>query len=46
MTTAADAEEGPGGRGGPREQVAALVGLLDRPLTSYYLVLGLSLIHI
>ncbi|MCP2338291.1 putative lipid II flippase FtsW [Actinomadura rupiterrae] len=26
----------------PREQVAAAVGLLDRPLTSYYLVLGCS----
>ena len=40
MTAAAE-EEG-GGRPGPREQVAAAVGLLDRPLTSYYLVLGCS----
>ncbi|WP_433325010.1 putative lipid II flippase FtsW [Spirillospora sp. CA-294931] len=30
------------GRGGARQQVAAAVGLLDRPLTSYYLVLGCS----
>ncbi|MFC5182356.1 putative lipid II flippase FtsW [Actinomadura harenae] len=28
----------------PREQVAAAVGLLDRPLTSYYLVLGCSVL--
>lgn len=40
MTAAA--EEGGGGRPGPREQVVAAVGLLDRPLTSYYLVLGCS----
>src|SRR3954454_2145199 len=31
-------------RSGPREQVAAAVGLLDRPLTSYYLVLGCSML--
>ncbi|NVI89974.1 putative lipid II flippase FtsW [Actinomadura sp. BRA 177] len=42
MTAAAE-EEG-GGRPGPREQVAAAVGLLDRPLTSYYLVLGCSML--
>ncbi|MEU8344118.1 cell division-specific peptidoglycan biosynthesis regulator FtsW [Actinomadura meyerae] len=41
MTAAAE-EEG-GGRPGPRERVAAAVGLLDRPLTSYYLVLGCSI---
>ncbi|QKW35317.1 putative lipid II flippase FtsW [Actinomadura sp. NAK00032] len=41
MTAAAE-EEG-GGRPGPREHVAAAVGLLDRPLTSYYLVLGCSI---
>lgn len=41
MTAAAE-EEG-GGRPGPREHVAAAVGLLDRPLTSYYLVLGCSM---
>jgi cell division protein FtsW len=40
--TAAAEEEG-GGRPGPRERVAAAVGLLDRPLTSYYLVLGCSI---
>jgi cell division protein FtsW len=42
MTAAAE-EEG-GRRPGPREQVAAAVGLLDRPLTSYYLVLGCSML--
>jgi len=31
-------------RSGPREQVVAAVGLLDRPLTSYYLVLGCSML--
>jgi cell division protein FtsW len=41
MTAAAE-EEG-GRRPGPREQVVAAVGLLDRPLTSYYLVLGCSM---
>ncbi|MFA1548056.1 putative lipid II flippase FtsW [Actinomadura chokoriensis] len=41
MTAAAE-EEG-ARRPGPREQVAAAVGLLDRPLTSYYLVLGCSM---
>lgn len=40
MTAAAEGEGGR--RPGPREQVAAAVGLLDRPLTSYYLVLGCS----
>ncbi|GAA4144561.1 putative lipid II flippase FtsW [Actinomadura keratinilytica] len=30
-------------RAGPREHVVAAVGLLDRPLTSYYLVLGCSI---
>ncbi|WP_395106030.1 putative lipid II flippase FtsW [Actinomadura sp. SCN-SB] len=35
-------EPRPGRRSGPREQVAAAVGLLDQPLTSYYLVLGCS----
>ncbi|QXJ25401.1 putative lipid II flippase FtsW [Actinomadura graeca] len=39
---AVPAQEEGGGRAGPREQVAAAVGLLDRPLTSYYLVLGCS----
>lgn len=45
-----DAHEGGGrpgetvGRSGPRAQVVALVGLLDRPLTSYYLVLGCSIL--
>ncbi|MFI6521631.1 putative lipid II flippase FtsW [Spirillospora sp. NPDC050679] len=38
--SALPAEEQPAGRARPREQVAAAVGLLDRPLTSYYLVLG------
>ncbi|MFC9974018.1 putative lipid II flippase FtsW [Spirillospora sp. NPDC127200] len=38
--SALPAEERPAGRARPREQVAAAVGLLDRPLTSYYLVLG------
>jgi cell division protein FtsW len=38
----AAAEEKAGRRAGPREQVVAAVGLLDRPLTSYYLVLGSS----
>ncbi|GLZ03635.1 cell division protein FtsW [Actinomadura sp. NBRC 104412] len=37
-------EPRPGRRSGPREQVAAAVGLLDRPLTSYYLVLGCSVL--
>ncbi|MES9540287.1 MULTISPECIES: putative lipid II flippase FtsW [unclassified Actinomadura] len=41
MTTAAE-EDGTARRPGPREQVVAAVGLLDRPLTSYYLVLGCS----
>ncbi|NDU73443.1 putative lipid II flippase FtsW [Actinomadura sp. DSM 109109] len=41
MTTAAG-EDGAARRPGPREQVVAAVGLLDRPLTSYYLVLGCS----
>jgi cell division protein FtsW len=41
--TAAAEDEG-GRRPGPREQVAAAVGLLDRPLTSYYLVLGCSML--
>ncbi|SFN22847.1 cell division-specific peptidoglycan biosynthesis regulator FtsW [Actinomadura madurae] len=40
MTAAAE-EEG-ARRPGPREQLVAAVGLLDRPLTSYYLVLGCS----
>ncbi|WUH96360.1 putative lipid II flippase FtsW [Spirillospora sp. NBC_00431] len=40
MTAAAEEEHGR--RSGPREQVVAAVGLLDRPLTSYYLVLGCS----
>ncbi|MER7544147.1 putative lipid II flippase FtsW [Actinomadura sp.] len=39
----AAAEEEGGRRPGPREQVVAAVGLLDRPLTSYYLVLGCSM---
>ncbi|MGI5168855.1 putative lipid II flippase FtsW [Spirillospora sp. CA-253888] len=38
--SALPAEEPAAGRARPREQVAAAVGLLDRPLTSYYLVLG------
>lgn len=37
---AVPADEDDGGRPGPREQVVAAIGLLDRPLTSYYLVLG------
>lgn len=36
-------EGGDGDRSGPRAQIAAVVGLLDRPLTSYYLVLGCSM---
>ncbi|MBW8481019.1 putative lipid II flippase FtsW [Actinomadura parmotrematis] len=40
--SALPAEERGRERTGPREQVAAAVGLLDRPLTSYYLVLGCS----
>jgi cell division protein FtsW len=32
------------GRPGLRAQVASVVGLLDRPLTSYYLVLGCSML--
>jgi cell division protein FtsW len=35
---------GPEDRGGLRGHVTALTGLLDRPLTSYYLVLGCSLL--
>ena len=31
-------------RTGPRAQVVAVIGLLDRPLTSYYLVLGCSVL--
>ncbi|MGH3390796.1 MAG: putative lipid II flippase FtsW, partial [Actinomadura sp.] len=31
-------------RPGPRAQIVAVVGLLDRPLTSYYLVLGCSVL--
>src|SRR5919109_4565332 len=42
MTAAVPAEERRARRAGPREHVAAAVGLLDRPLTSYYLVLGCS----
>ncbi|MFC5754587.1 putative lipid II flippase FtsW [Actinomadura rugatobispora] len=42
MGTALPSEAEPAGRSGPRERVAAAVGLLDRPLTSYYLVLGCS----
>ncbi|MQY02320.1 putative lipid II flippase FtsW [Actinomadura macrotermitis] len=37
-------ERPPGRAAGPREQVAAAVGLLDRPLTSYYLVLGCTML--
>ncbi|GAA2407707.1 putative lipid II flippase FtsW [Actinomadura vinacea] len=40
MSTAIPAEDPPAERPGPRERVAAAIGLLDRPLTSYYLVLG------
>ncbi len=40
---AAPADEREGGRPGPREQVVAAIGLLDRPLTSYYLVLGCTI---
>ncbi|MCW2905046.1 MAG: cell division protein FtsW [Streptosporangiaceae bacterium] len=32
------------GHPGPRAQAAAVIGLLDRPLTSYYLVLGCSVL--
>jgi len=39
-TTEVPARERPG----PRTQIVALVGLLDRPLTSYYLVLGCSVL--
>ncbi|MGK5553871.1 putative lipid II flippase FtsW [Actinomadura kijaniata] len=38
--SAIPAEQKPARRSRAREQVAAAVGLLDRPLTSYYLVLG------
>ncbi|MFB4316263.1 putative lipid II flippase FtsW [Actinomadura sp. 21ATH] len=40
MGTALPAEERTPRRSSPREQAAAVLGLLDRPLTSYYLVLG------
>lgn len=43
MTTVDVPVEEAGERPGLRAQVAALVGLLDRPLTSYYLVLGCSM---
>ena len=33
-----------GGLGGLRDRAAAALGLLDRPLTSYYLVLGITLL--
>ena len=42
MGTAPRPEAQPAGRSGPRERVVAAIGLLDRPLTSYYLVLGCS----
>jgi cell division protein FtsW len=42
--TSLPAEEDGGGRPGARAQFAAVVGLLDRPLTSYYLVLGCSML--
>ncbi|WP_019630722.1 putative lipid II flippase FtsW [Actinomadura atramentaria] len=38
--SAVPAEDGRSRRPGLREQAVAAVGLLDRPLTSYYLVLG------
>ncbi|HEX2312933.1 MAG TPA: putative lipid II flippase FtsW [Thermomonospora sp.] len=41
--TSLPADGGSGGRPGIRAQVVAVVGLLDRPLTSYYLVLGCSM---
>ncbi|MCW2937294.1 MAG: cell division protein FtsW [Actinomycetia bacterium] len=44
MTTVDVPVEEAGERPGLRAQVAALVGLLDRPLTSYYLVLGCSML--
>jgi cell division protein FtsW len=34
----------PGAGGGPRESVLRLIGLLDRPLTSYYLIIGCTLL--
>jgi cell division protein FtsW len=34
----------PGAAGGPRESVLRLIGLLDRPLTSYYLIIGCTLL--
>ncbi|REE99688.1 putative lipid II flippase FtsW [Thermomonospora umbrina] len=42
--TSLPAEGGSGGRPGIRAQIVAVVGLLDRPLTSYYLVLGCSML--
>jgi cell division protein FtsW len=44
VTTVDVPVEEAGERPGLRAQVAALVGLLDRPLTSYYLVLGCSML--
>ncbi|MEW2356591.1 putative lipid II flippase FtsW [Spirillospora sp. NPDC029432] len=43
MGTALPAEERTPRRSSPREQAAAVLGLLDRPLTSYYLVLGCTI---
>ncbi|MEO5873775.1 MAG: putative lipid II flippase FtsW [Streptosporangiaceae bacterium] len=42
MTVADAGDERP--RPGLRAQIAATVGLLDRPLTSYYLILGCSML--
>jgi cell division protein FtsW len=44
VTTVDVPVEEAGERPGLRAQMAALVGLLDRPLTSYYLVLGCSML--
>jgi cell division protein FtsW len=48
--TSAPGDEAPGavsrGLSGVRERAASTLGLLDRPLTSYYLVLGITLLLI
>src|SRR3954470_20882285 len=47
MSTSEGAADGPypeRARPSPRAQAVAVIGLLDRPLTSYYLVLGCSVL--
>ncbi|ROO83962.1 cell division-specific peptidoglycan biosynthesis regulator FtsW [Actinocorallia herbida] len=44
MTVTAGGEPQSGARRGPRAHLAHVLGLLDRPLTSYYLVIGCTLL--